>query len=78
MEVALPELGKATSIYVREVTTINEDYNFLFGHAFVGLFSELSETTGIKKEFRVSKIIENHAPNSKQELSNLSLSVYLR
>ena len=78
MQVALPDLGKATSIYVREVTTIHEDFHFLFGYAFVGLFSDIGETTGVTKELRVSKIVENHTPNSEQDLSALSLSVYFR
>ena len=78
MQVALPDLGKATSIYVREVTTIEEDFFFFFGYAFVGLFSDISESSGVTKELRVSKIVENHIPNSEQELSALSLSVYFR
>ena len=78
METDLPDLGKATSIYIREVTTIDEDFHYLFGYAFIGLFTELSETPGVTKELMVSHIIENHAPNSEQDLANFSLSIYVR
>ena len=38
-EVPLPALGNGMSVYVREVTTIDEDFHYIFGYAFVGLFN---------------------------------------
>lgn len=78
-QVNLPTLGKAMSIYVREVTTIDEDLHYLFGYAFVSLFSDLSETPGVKKELKVSKIVQQHQPLDKESgLANFSLSLYVR
>ena len=51
---SLPDVGKAMSLYIREVTTIDEDFHYLFGYAFLGLFTELSETPGVRKDFVVS------------------------
>ena len=38
METPLPQKGKAMSIFIREVTTINEDYHYLFGYPLLSYF----------------------------------------
>jgi hypothetical protein len=50
------------SVYIREVTTIDEDYHYLFGYAFFGLFSDNLETPGVKKELTIGSIITDHVP----------------
>ena len=74
----MPDIGKAMSIYVREVITIDEDFHYLFGYAFLGLFTELSETPGVRKEFVVGKIVTDHEPKPDQDLAAVSGSIYLR
>ena len=60
-EVPLPEVGKAMSIYVRETTTIDEDFHYLFGYAFIDLVMGLDQAPGIKKELSVAHIETNHS-----------------
>ena len=70
MEEPLPDLGKAMSIYLREVTTIDEDQHYFFGHAFFKLIDSNFETPGITTKLVVSKVINNHDQVDKdQELS---------
>ena len=70
MEQSLPRIGKAMSVFVREVTTIDEDYHYLFGYAFIGLFSSSgldSDTPGVTKELVISHVIPEHDPTTKQD-----------
>lgn len=66
------------TVFIREVTTIDEDFHYLFGYAFIGLFTELSETPGVRKELIVSHVINNHEPMANQENSLVSSLVYVR
>lgn len=63
----LPRLGKATSIFIREVTTIDEDFHYVFGYAFLGLFLELSDTPGVTKEYMVGHVVSEHTPDVDSE-----------
>ena len=60
VEVPLPEVGKAMSIFVRETTTIDEDFHYLFGYAFFDLVMGIKESPGITKEFSIANIEVNH------------------
>ena len=77
-ETPIPSIGKAMTVFVREVTTIDEDFHYFFGYAFIGLFTELSETPGIKKERIISHVITDHEPVTSDEFSALSSMVYVR
>ena len=68
------------SVYIREVTTIDEDLHYLFGYAFQSLFREHSESDspGISKEFVIGHIVNNHPPTTERALAGVSSTVYLR
>ena len=69
------------TVFIREVTTIDEDFHYLFGYAFIGLFTELNGAPGKKKEFVVSHIVTEHEPNETSEenpLIGISGMVYVR
>ena len=80
VETPLPDIGKAMSVYIREVTTIDEDFHYLFGYAFQSLFSDPGESdqTGISKELVIGYIVNNHAPTTERALAGVSSTVYLR
>ena len=40
VETKLPTIGEAISIYIRKVVTVDEDFHFIFGYAFLGLFRD--------------------------------------
>ena len=77
----LPELGKAMSIFIREVTAIDEDFHYVFGYAFLGLlpFIELNDTPGVKKEYMVGHIVRDHLPDFDSEgWKPFTSSIYVR
>ena len=55
------------SVFIREVITIDEDYHYLFGYAFIGLFSDVSSAPGVTKEYRISHVINEHDPTTEQD-----------
>ena len=72
----IPKIGNSISIYMREVTTINEDFHFLFGYAFIGLFTEMKDSPGVTREFEISHISpESENPD---ESAMFSATVYIR
>lgn len=79
MEEPIPTMGRAMSIYIREVTTVEEDFHYLFGYAFIELFTELSSTPGIKKELLVANVINDHFPATEtDEWKPFSSTIYIR
>jgi len=78
VETTLPSVGKAMSIYIREVTTIDEDFHYVFGYAFLGLFRELSETPGVTRSYEIGNIINEHEPALDRVDARFSVSVYFR
>ena len=78
VETPLPEMGRAMSIYIREVTTIDEDYHYLFGYALIGLFTDVGPTPGVTREYTVGKIINDHDPAQDREQYRFSSTVYFR
>ena len=67
------------SVFIREVTTIDEDYHFIFGYAFTSLFSKVSgDTPGVKRELVISHVINDHEVTTKEDLANFSSIVYVR
>ena len=66
------------SVFIREVITIDEDYHYLFGYAFIGLFSDVSSAPGVKKEYRISHVINEHNPTTQQDQANFSSILYVR
>ena len=59
----MPEVGKAMSVFVREVITIQEN-----------LFSMPSSS----REFVVAHVVNNHEPSADHSLANVSTSIYIR
>lgn len=77
-ETSLPQVGKAMSIYIREVMTVDYDYHYLFGYAFLGLFTDISEAPGIKRSFEIGRIINDHEPALDRPNARFSLTIYFR
>ena len=75
---ALPQVGKAMSIYIREVTTVDEDAHYLFGYAFVGLFKDIKETPGVTKRYEIGSIVNEHEPALDRSDARFSVTIYLR
>jgi len=78
VQTPLPSVGQAMSIYIREVTTVDEDFHYLFGYAFLGLFGDNTETPGVTKRHVIGKVLNNHEPTSDRSNSRFSLSIYIR
>ena len=78
VEEPLPDLGKAMSIYIREVTTIEEDHHYFLGYAFFKLIGKDFGTPGITTKLVVSRVINNHDPAGTHNLSWISFNVYIR
>ena len=78
VETPLASIGTAMSVYIQEVTSIDEDYHYLFGYAFLGLFSDTLETPGVKKEYQVGSIVMDHTPALDRPLAAFSSTVYIR
>ena len=78
VETPLPKVGKAISIYIREVMTVDEDLYYLFGHAFLSLFKDDSETPGMTRSFKIGRIINDHEPTLERPNARFSLSIYFR
>ena len=77
VEAPIAQMGKAMSIFVREVTTVDEDFHYLFGYAFFGLFTDL-ETPGVTKELVIGHVINNHTPTTENTVSAFSSTLYIR
>ena len=39
------------SIYIRKVVTVDEDFHYIFGYAFMGLFNNQTETPGVTTSY---------------------------
>ena len=50
IETPLPKMGNAMSLFVREVVTVEEDYHYLLGYAFINLFTDIGDGMGVKRE----------------------------
>jgi len=67
METPLPPMGKAMSIFIREVTTINEDYHYLFGYPLLSYFMEFNEAPGVTTNFVIGNIVNGHQPTTTEQ-----------
>ena len=71
--------GKAVTLFIREVSTVDEDYYYLTGKSWLGLFGfDVDDDSGKKTVQVVSKVISGHAPNPEQLLGDESVTIYLR
>ena len=66
------------SVYIREVKTINQDYDYLYGNAIARVFGSQSDNKGEKTEYVVGHIINNHEPQINEEKANVSSTMYIR
>lgn len=77
----MPKITKAVSIFIREVTTINEDYHYLLGYPILSKFIEFSEVPGVTKSYVIGNIINDHDPTldeDNKDDQDLSFSIYIR
>lgn len=66
------------SIYIREVTTVDEDFHYIFGYALLGLFRDIKEIPGVTRKHVIGKIINDHEPAYHPSDSRFSLTIYVR
>ena len=74
IEEALPTRGKAITLFIREISTMDEDYYFMTTKPWLGL----DDAGGRKTVQVVSKVINGHDPNPGQLLGDSSVTIYLR
>ena len=75
----LPARGQAITLFIRDISTVNEDYYYLSGKAWLGFLGlDVYDDTGMESVQVVSKIINGHVPNPGQLLSEESVTIYLR
>lgn len=79
-EIPLPTITKGISLFIREVTTINEDYHYLVGYPVLSKFVNFEEVPGVTKTFAIGNIVADHPQTIDPENSDqeLSFSIYIR
>ena len=62
------------------MTTVDEDYHYLFGYAFFGLFSDTKDDDlpGVTKEYVVSHVVSDHEYLSKDSQARFSSFLHVR
>ena len=64
------------------MTTVDEDYHYLFGYAFFGLFSDSSkdgsDLPGVTKEYIVSHVVSDHEYLSTDSQARFSSFLHVR
>ena len=78
VETKLPSIGEAMSIYIRKVVTVDEDFHYIFGYAFMGLFNNQTETPGVTTSYEIGHIENNHSPTLDRPDASFSVSIYFR
>lgn len=80
-ETPIPQITKGVSIFIREVTTINEDYHYLLGYPILSKFIEFGDVPGVTKSYVIGNIINDHSLTldlDNEEDKDFSFSIYLR